>query len=81
MRISFVSIAALGLVVGFLGSAAQASMEPNAQDAGAQSLPVAHAIGLASPESSLRVGVSKTPGTTQVAWCYWYRDAYNRPCQ
>jgi hypothetical protein len=81
MKVSFVSIAALGLVVGLLGSAAQAAMESNARDAGAQSRPIARAFELANPDSSVRAEAAKAPGAAQVAWCYWYRDGYNRPCQ
>jgi hypothetical protein len=81
MKVSLVSIAALGLVVGLLGSAAQAAMESNAQDAVAPSRPISRAIELANPVSSLSAEVAKTPGAAQVAWCYWYRDGYNRPCQ
>ena len=50
MKVSFVSIAALGLVVGLLGSAAQAAMESNARDAGAQSRPIARAFELAKDQ-------------------------------
>jgi len=80
MKISFVSIAALGLVVGLFGSAAQAAMESKAQDAGAQSRPIVRAIELGNPDSSLRAEVAKTPDA-QVAWCYWYRNGYNLPCR
>jgi hypothetical protein len=81
MKISLVSIATLTLVVGLLGSAAQASMNSDAQDVGAQARPLARAIELANPVPFQKADLSKTTGGAQVAWCYWYRDYYNRPCQ
>jgi hypothetical protein len=78
--VSIVSVTTLSLAVGILGTSAQASAPPTGREPRAQDRALAGAFDLAKSIGPKRVEASKTSAGAQVAWCYWYRDEYNRPC-